>query len=82
MAYTPTTPPLDPKDLVEYLYKELLQLSAELNRVEEGSYLRIWQVPPPKPREGMLVIAAGAPGWNPGAGKGAYEYKSGSWAKL
>lgn len=82
MAYSPGSPPSDPARLGEYIHAELLQLSAILNKVEEGSYLKIWQVAPPKPREGMIVIAGGAPGWNPGAGKGAYEYKSGSWVKL
>lgn len=82
MAYIPTTPPADKDRLGGYLYAELLQISAQLTMVEEGSYLKIWQVAPAKPREGMLVMAAGAPGWNPGSGKGAYEYKSGSWVKL
>ena len=82
MAYSPTVPPSDPAKIGEYLYAELLQISAILNMVEEGSYLKIWQVAPTKPREGMLVMAAGTPGWNPGSGKGAYEYKSGSWVKL
>ena len=82
MSYSPTAPPNDPAKLAEYLHAELLQISAILNMVEEGSGLKIWQAAPAKPREGMLVIAAGIPGWDPGAGKGAYEYKSGSWNKL
>ena len=82
MIYSPTVPPNDPAKMAEYLYMELLQISVVLNMVEEGSGLKIWQVAPSKPREGMLVMAAGAPGWNPGSGKGAYEYKSGSWVKL
>lgn len=82
MAYNPQVPPQDQNGLVEYLYGELLQISAALNMVEEGSYLKIWQTAPPKPREGQIVVAAGAPGWNPGSGKGAYEYKAGSWVKL
>lgn len=82
MAYSPGGPPQDPSSLGEYLYAELLQISVALNMVEEGSYTKIWQTAPPKPREGQIVIAAGAPGWNPGSGKGAYEYKSGSWVKL
>lgn len=82
MAYSPGGPPQDPSSLVEYLYAELLQISVALHMVEEGSYTKIWQIAPPKPREGQIVIAAGAPGWNPGSGKGAYEYKSGSWVKL
>lgn len=82
MAYIPGVPPQTETGLVEYLYNELLQLSAALHMVEEGTYLKVWQTAPPKPREGQIVMAAGAPGWNPGSGKGAYEYKSGSWVKL
>ena len=82
MAYNPGVPPQDLAGLGEYLYAELLQISSVLNMVEEGMYTKIWQTAPPKPREGQIVIAAGAPGWNPGSGKGAYEYKSGSWVKL
>lgn len=82
MAYEPGHPPAQLEDLVLYLQQELLQISAALRMVEEGVYLKIWQIAPPKPREGQIVVAAGAPGWNPGSGKGAYEYKSGSWVKL
>lgn len=82
MAYAPATPPSDQAALAEYIFQELGQISNALQLIEEGSYLKIWQVAPSKPREGMIVVAAGAPGWNPGAGKGAYEYKSGSWIKL
>lgn len=82
MAYIPGAPPQTETGLMEYLYNELLQLSAALHMVEEGTYLKVWQTAPPKPREGQIVMAAGAPGWNPGSGKGAYEYKSGSWVKL
>lgn len=82
MAYTPGTPPVDLAGLVSYVQSELLQISAVLHMVEEGSYQKIWQVAPAKPKEGQIVIAAGAPGWDPGAGKGAYEYKSGVWTKL
>ena len=82
MAYSPTVPPQDPAKILEYVHGELLQISAALIMVEEGQYLKIWQVAPGKPREGMLAVAGGAPGWDPGAGKGLYEYKSGSWVKL
>lgn len=82
MAYIPGAPPQTETGLMEYLYNELLQLSAALHMVEEGTYLKVWQTAPPKPREGQIVVAAGAPGWNPGSGKGAYEYKSGNWVKL
>lgn len=36
---------------------------------------------PLKPREGMIVYADGTD-WNPGAGKGSYEYRGAAWFKL
>lgn len=82
MAYSPGPIPATSDEILVYLREELLQIAAEFNKVEEGQFLKIWQTAPTKPREGMLVVAAGAPGWNPGSGKGLYEYKSGSWVKL
>ena len=36
---------------------------------------------PARPREGLIVFADGTE-WNPGGGKGAYQYLSGAWVKL
>jgi hypothetical protein len=36
---------------------------------------------PDKPREGMIVYADGTD-WNPGSGKGSYEYRGAAWFKL
>lgn len=79
--YNPTVPPQDVMDLREYVYAELLQVSSMLRMVEEGRFLPVLYVEPSRPREGMLAIADGTD-WNPGAGKGLYEYRSGAWAKL
>lgn len=43
--------------------------------------LRPVHVAPDKPREGMIVYADGAD-WNPGSGKGCYEYRGAAWFKL
>ena len=80
--YNPTVPPQDPSRLGEYLYDELLQISSALRMVEEGRFLPVLAVEPGRPREGMLAIAWGAPHWDPGAGKGLYEYNTGVWVKL
>lgn len=82
MAYVPDPPPADPQDLPDYIQRQLLQISIELGNVETGAFLKIWKEAPPKPREGHLAVALGAPGWDPGAGKGLYEYRSGTWQKL
>lgn len=81
MAYAPEAPGGEPTALSEYIRRELLRISAEFAMIEEGRYLPILAAAPKKPREGMLAIADGT-NWNPGSGKGLYEYKSGSWSKL
>ena len=67
--------------LSEYTYRELLRISAEFDQISQGRYWEPRAVAPAKPREGQIVVADGA-NWNPGSGKGAYEYKAGSWVKL
>lgn len=80
MAYTPG-PISRLEDLPGYIFQELLQISAELGRIEEGRFLPILHSAPGRPREGMLVIADGTD-WNPRGGKGLYEYRDGNWEKL
>ena len=80
MAYTPEGPP-ELSKLPEYIYREFLRISAEFGLIAEGRYWEPKAAAPAKPREGMIVVADGT-NWNPGSGKGAYEYKSGSWVKL
>jgi hypothetical protein len=81
MAYSPAPAPTRQEDLTSYVYAELLRISGEFGMIEEGKFLPILYAAPGKPREGTLVIADGT-SWNPGSGKGLYEYKSGSWSKL
>lgn len=81
MGYNPTIPPQDPARTLEYIYDELLQISNILRMVEEGHYMPVLHNAPRRPREGMLAIADGTD-WDPGAGKGLYEYRNGAWAKL
>ena len=69
------------EEVVDYLARELARIGVEFQLLEDGVGLPIRGVVPAKPREGMLAIADGT-GWNPGGGKGLYEYKSGAWAKL
>lgn len=79
MAYTPEPTPAEVSS--EYIYREFLRISAEFVQIAEGRYFAPLAAAPAKPREGMIVVADGT-NWNPGAGKGAYEYRSGGWAKL
>ena len=80
MAFVPTPPPNDSDRLAEYIYEEFLRISQEFDLIAEGRFLPILSVEPKRMREGMLVIADGV-SWNPGAGKGLYEFRNGVWAK-
>lgn len=80
MAYTPN--PVPQEGLTpDYIYQELLRISNDLGMIEGGRYLPMLYAAPGKPREGMLAVADGT-SWNPGSGRGLYEYRSGAWAKL
>lgn len=68
-------------ELVEYLQRELQRISGAFTLVAQGRFLPMLYAAPTKPREGMLAVADGT-SWNPGSGKGLYEYRSGAWAKL
>lgn len=79
MAYAPDPPP--DQVSTEYILRELLRISAQFDLIIQGRFLEAQAVAPAKPREGMLVVADGT-NWNPGSGKGAYEYLNGAWHKL
>lgn len=79
--YNPTVPPQTIDKLREYLYDELLQISSILHNVEEGRFFPMLHNEPRRPREGMLSVADGTD-WNPGGGRGLYEYRNGVWEKL
>jgi len=80
MAYRPNPVPQE-GITPTYLQEELLRIATDLGMVEEGRYMPILYKAPTKPREGMLAIADGTT-WNPGSGKGLYEYRNAVWAKL
>ena len=65
-------------DLVEYLQRELQQISVALDLVQQGRFLPERTAAPGKPRDGMVVYADGAT-WDPGQGEGFYGYANGVW---
>lgn len=62
---------------VEQQIREIWQ---ELNELRRDLTLPV-HAPPAKVKEGMLRLADGTD-WNPGAGRGLYQYISGTWVKL
>lgn len=66
-------PPRVPDDSMLNWFEFLKELNA--------SFFEVSYVAPDKPREGMLRFADGT-SWNPGSGRGLYQYVSGAWVKL
>lgn len=66
--------------LRNYVDAELKRISQALNETTALD-LRPVHVEPNKPREGMIVFADGTD-WNPGSGKGVYNYSGAVWVKL
>ncbi len=72
--------PIDPAQGVVYLADRLQQIYAALKNLEAALF-KFRAAAPEKPREGDLAAADGT-NWNPGAGKGLYEYVDSLWAPL
>lgn len=81
MAYIPSPPSgvQSLEELSDWVYRELLRLS-ESNEVEWVLF-QVRHQAPIRVKEGLVAYADGT-NWNPGAGRGLYEYKSGAWSKL
>lgn len=79
MAYTPE--PGGETYSSEYLYRELMKISAQFALIAQGQELEYRTAAPAKPRDGMRVLADGT-NWNPGSGKGMYVYITNAWVKL
>lgn len=63
---------------------EVEQYLLDLNENFNALYISLSNVEhasPAKPREGMFVFADGTT-WNPGSGRGLYQYTSGAWKPL
>jgi hypothetical protein len=69
-------------DLGVFLQNELQRLAETLNSPQTSLKLSVSYSPPTKFGEGTIVLASGAPNWDPGSGAGFYGYRGGSWRKL
>jgi len=78
MIYVPESPPVDPKDIPEYLERELRRISTAFSQVHDHEELH---AEPPKLHEGMVRYADGSD-WNPGSGEGLYVRLSDRWISM
>lgn len=76
MAYTVGNAPAAYDAL--WLQTELQKIREAMSSPQPFAFLEQQNVAPPKPREGMIVLADGT-NWNPGQGRGYYGYFGGQW---
>lgn len=77
LLYVPESVPEDPEQLTEYLRRELLRISGQLETLASGQIDAV-HAEPNKQRDGMIRYADGSD-WNPGHGEGLYVYFNGLW---
>lgn len=80
-AYVARIPPSNPADLPQFLQQELQNINLALTEPNQFYRLEMLFKTPPKPRDGMIVLADGT-SWNPGSGAGYYGYRAGAWRFL
>jgi hypothetical protein len=81
-TYSPKSlpPNAGPQQLGDYVERELNEIARAFSE-QDVVFMRVVYREPDKPREGWLVYADGTE-WDPGSGRGVYEYRSGVWEKL
>lgn len=62
-------------------YNKILQDMYLMLQEYQASFYVVQNSAPEKPREGMIRFADGT-NWNPGSGRGLYQYVSTAWVKL
>lgn len=80
MKYFPNPPPVDEKELGNYLYNELQRISESLKYPEVSLInFETLHASPSKPREGFVAYADGTD-WQ--ASEGLWYYNGSTWTKL
>jgi len=69
-----------PEQLIKELDRRLRNLEGDHADLK-ASLQDVRHTAPPKPREGMFAFADGTD-WDPGSGRGLYQYVNTSWVKL
>jgi hypothetical protein len=79
--YTPLVPGIN-TDPLQYAHTELQRIGDALQLMQTDHVtFRVLHNAPVRPREGAVMFADGTD-WNPGGGRGLYQYSSGAWVKL
>lgn len=76
--YTPRIVPGEADDLPRFFRDELNFISRGISGARSYIVLSALHAEPKTVVEDMLVQADGTD-WNPGSGRGLYQYRSGSW---
>lgn len=80
--YVPQLPQnLPPEQIIVYLFNELQEVSKAFDQLGNNFVFETLNVAPPRPRDGLTVLADGT-NWNPGSGQGVYTYYNSTWNKL
>lgn len=78
----PGSPPESLKEFQLWLIDELRHISDAMSELETDTVLlKEWNAEPDKLYNGLVAYADGT-NWDPGGGRGAYNYENGSWVKL
>lgn len=82
MPYVPTQcPAIDSVDeLRRWIQDECFRIAQSMVTVDNVTYNVLFAAPA-GPVAGMTVFADGTT-WNPGSGRGLYEFRTSSWVKL
>jgi len=76
--YQHSIPPEDYERLLEYVERELSEVSASIDSVANGE-TDVFYTEPARVYPGMILYADGTE-WNPGSGEGIYRYSlAGTW---
>jgi hypothetical protein len=82
MAYTPSIMPSiqTVEELRVWVQNEFARI-VQMQETEDVVRFNVLYAAPAGPIAGMVVFADGTT-WNPGSGRGLYEYRTASWVKL
>jgi hypothetical protein len=79
-AISATILPAETREALRYLDDRVRLLVSQLDEIR-ASLFTVSYTAPDKPREGMIRFADGTT-WDPGSGRGLYQYVSSAWVKL